>query len=66
MSATDGPDCPGCKAPLGTPIAEAEVERWDGPGDANLFCPACGTGWVGSVADVTRAVAAWLSYEASL
>lgn len=37
---TDCPPCARCESPLGTPIKEAEVDRWDGP--PSLPCPRCG------------------------
>ena len=49
---------------VGTPIArDTMVERWDGPPDATLFCPACGHGWVGTPEDLARAWASWRAYE---
>jgi hypothetical protein len=51
---------------LGTPILEAEVDRFDGPPDSTLFCPSCGVGWVGSEADLAQARASWAAYEATL
>lgn len=60
---TDCPPCPSCGLELGTPIKEAEVERWRGPPSATLFCPACGAGWVGNEADLARARASWAAYE---
>jgi hypothetical protein len=62
-AALDCPNCPGCGLSLGTPITLAEVERWDGPPEATLWCPSCGAGWLGSPADLARAEAAWLAYE---
>jgi hypothetical protein len=66
----DAPDCPnrcgGGINGLATPIAAAEVERWDGPEEATLFCPMCGAGWVGSAADVELAAKSWSAYEAEV
>jgi hypothetical protein len=60
----DGPPCPkGCGS-LGTPSHATEHGRWYGPENATLWCPACGTGWVGSQADVSLAEVAWRAYEA--
>ena len=58
----DCPACPDCGSSLGTPTRE--VERWDGPRDATLFCPACGVGWVGTAVDVEQAERAWAAWEA--
>lgn len=62
-AARDCPQCPSCSLPLGTPIEEAQVERWDGAADANLYCPSCGTGWTGSPGDLARALISWRYYE---
>lgn len=62
----DCPKCPGCGDALGTPLIRNEVERWYGPLRANLFCPACGTGWVGTEAEMApanRAQDAWEAIE---
>lgn len=65
--ARDYPPCPSCKMELGTPIAhETMIERWDGPANATLFCPACGTGWVGSPEHLAQAWASWRAYEAEM
>lgn len=62
--ARDCPPCPKCGCDLGTPIAEdTMVYRWDGPADATLFCPACGTGWVGTAEHLAQAWASWRAYE---
>lgn len=61
--ATCAPPCASCSLPLATPIVLAEVERWDGPSDANLFCPSCGNGWVGDAVALKAAEASWLDYE---
>lgn len=51
-AAHDCPPCPECKEPLGTPIQDPNgvwlVERWDGLGDATIYCPSCGHGWKGT------------------
>lgn len=49
----DCPACPGCSGRVGCP-ARFE-ERWDGPDNANLYCPACGIGWLGAPEDVAQA-----------
>jgi hypothetical protein len=65
--ARDCPACPSCKLAVGTPVsAECGVDRWDGPANATLFCPACGTGWVGGEEDVAQAWASWRAYEAEI
>lgn len=65
--ARDCPACPACKMELGTPIAtDTGVTRWDGPPDATLWCPSCGTGWVGTEEEVARAWASWRAYEAEM
>lgn len=65
--ARDCPPCPECKLELGTPIIpDTMIERWHGPSDATLFCPSCGTGWVGNAEDYTRALASWRAYEAEM
>lgn len=62
----DCPACPSCKTTCGTPAREAsEPGRWDGPGDATLWCPACGTAWAGEAADVEQAERAWKAWEES-
>ena len=53
----------GCNGPL-VGIAWAEVERWDGPPDARLFCCACGAGLVGTDDQVAQAAAADAAYMA--
>ncbi len=62
------PDCPNHCGDgldgLATPIVSAGIERWDGPPNATLFCPMCGTGWVGTVHDVLLAEASWAAYVA--
>lgn len=63
LVATCAPPCASCKLPLATPIVLAEVERWDGPPNANLWCPSCGHGWVGSLEDLAVASASWREYE---
>jgi hypothetical protein len=62
----DCPPCASCGEKLGTPIKEAQVERFAGPADSTLFCPMCGAGWVGSAEDLAQARAAWAAYEATL
>ena len=64
--ARDCPPCPECGLEVGTPIKDAEVQRWDGDQRATLFCPACGHGWVGTPEDVERAVKSWRAYEAEM
>ena len=64
--ARDCPVCPECYLALGTPIVAAEVERWDGPDNATLYCPSCGEGWVGTEAEVQQAEKAWAAYEAEM
>ena len=54
----------GCNGPL-VGIAWAEVERWDGPPDARLYCCACGAGIRGTDAEVEAARLADAEYEAS-
>ena len=64
----DCPECPECKAKLGTPAHQdcgVEKGRWNGPENATLWCPSCGCGWVGTYAEVEQAWAAWRAYEAS-
>ena len=63
--ARDCPACPSCGLEMGTPILPARtgVERWDGPEDADLWCPSCGTGWKGTVEDLAQAMKAWIAYE---
>lgn len=60
----DCPACPNCGERLGTPIKEAETERWYGPANARLFCPACGGGWVGTDQDLEQARKAWAAWVA--
>jgi hypothetical protein len=65
-AAIDCPPCPKCGGHTGTPASlECGVEpgRWYGPDNATLFCPACGTGWVGTVDDSLQAARAWIAYE---
>jgi hypothetical protein len=62
----DCPPCPACAAPVATPIrwdTHATTDRWHGPVDATLWCPACGAGWVADRADYARAVRAARAYE---
>lgn len=64
--ARDCPPCPACKLEVGTPVHRdcgVEHGRWHGPTNATLFCPACGTGWIGTEADLAQAWAAWRAYE---
>lgn len=60
----DCPACPKCNSTVGTPARLEEPGRWYGPDDATLFCPACGTGWVGSPEDVAQAEKAQAAWEA--
>lgn len=62
---TDCPPCPRCSLPVGTPIRESQ-RRLTGPPSANLFCPACGCSWVGSVEHVAQAETSLASYHAKL
>jgi hypothetical protein len=64
--AYDCPACPACGAACGSPIYDEHgnynQDRWDGPDDATIHCPACGCGWVGTEAELAQAraaVAAW-------
>lgn len=61
--ARDCPPCPACGLELAMPVAESGQDRWDGPDDATLFCPSCGTGWIGTSADLERARKSWVAYE---
>ncbi len=62
--ARNGPPCPECKTTLGTPISRVTgVERWNGPDNATIWCPACGLGWVGTIDEVIQAVTSWNAYE---
>lgn len=61
--ARDCPPCPKCDMAVGTPATATEKGRWDGLDDANLWCPSCGAGWVGTVAKLTQATASWRAYE---
>lgn len=60
----DCPPCPEekCQARMGTPAHTTERGRWYGPADATLWCPACGSGWVGTPAEVAWAESAWRAY----
>lgn len=60
---TDCPTCPSCSVPCGVPIRESRG-RFRGPEEATLFCPACGSGWVGSAADEAQAEAAQAAWDA--
>lgn len=62
----DCPPCPRCSLLVGTPIKEAEVERFEGPPSSTLYCPACGHAWVGSEADLAQARKSWAAYERTL
>jgi hypothetical protein len=62
--ARDCPQCPSCKLALGTPIVSAEIERWNGPSKATLFCPSCGEGWIGTTAELAQAEASWAAWTA--
>ena len=66
----DAPDCPNhCgdgTSGLATPIRAAEIGRGEGPGNATLFCPSCGTGWAGSEEDMKRAEASWRAWADQL
>lgn len=53
-----GPECPRCAIPLGTPTVydgDALPDYWEGPPDANLYCPGCRVGWVGTPEEVAQA-----------
>lgn len=62
----DCPPCPACKMPLGTPILGAECERFYGPFNSTIFCPSCGTGWVGTPEELEQANRSWAAYEAEM
>lgn len=56
----DCPPCPKCGLKLGTPIEQGgRAYR-----DEDLFCPACGDGWVGTPPEVAQAKRAWTAWEA--
>lgn len=60
-AAVDCPACPSCKATCGVPIRGNE--RFYGPAESRLLCPACGTGWYGADADVAKAEQAQHAWE---
>lgn len=60
----DCPVCPECGLDCAVPARTQEPGRWHGPDDATLFCPACGTGWVGSAEDLAQAERAQAAWEA--
>lgn len=63
---TNCPACQSCSLPCATPAREApQPGRWYGPAEATLWCPACGTAWVGNAADVEQAERAWKAWEES-
>ena len=59
----DCPPCASCGAFVAVPVREADARFYPPKeGVANLFCPACGVGFVGfpgQVAQAERAQAAW-------
>ena len=62
------PSCPGCgDEGIATPVrVDGEPmpsNGVDGPEDANLWCPACGHGWIASADDYALALRAWRKYE---
>lgn len=63
----DCPSCPKCGLNCAVPARCSGARgRWYGPDDATLFCPACGSAWVGNEADVVqadKAQAAWEEHE---
>lgn len=62
----DCPPCPNCEMPLGTPIKAAEVPGFYGPLKSTIFCPSCGTGWIGTPEELAQAEKSWAAYEAML
>ena len=65
----DCPRCPDerCGAPCGS-LEPYNPDKWYGPRDATLFCPACGTGWHGTDAELEQALVAetaWNAYQNS-
>ena len=57
----DCPTCPSCDCSNGVPLRAAHDRHRGKPGD-RIICPACGTGWVGTDAELLqaeRAQAAW-------
>lgn len=65
-------DCPKCKYcgdPVVTPIRPTgqtvnTTDRWYGPRDATLWCPACGEGWRHELPEeFVRADRAWHAWE---
>ena len=59
----DCPACPSCSARVGCPARNEEPGRWNGPPDSNLFCPACGTGWVGTGEELGQAEFSYRAWE---
>lgn len=58
----DCPTCPGCGWAGGTPI-QVSHRAYDYAMDGHtLYCPACGHGWVGSLAEVVQAVRAYAAW----
>jgi hypothetical protein len=63
------PPCRSCKATVVTPIrpmgeTTMTTDRWHGPSDATLWCPACGDGWRhDDPAEFHAADRAWRSWE---
>jgi hypothetical protein len=62
----DCPACPNCSAAVGCPAAREERGRWYGPADSNLFCPACGTAWLGSPVEMAQALRAQDAWDRKL
>jgi hypothetical protein len=62
------PECPAGCGPLGTPILDSNgdltTDHWDGPPEANIWCPACGRGWLGDAAAYDGADRAWQAHQA--
>ena len=61
----NAPRCPDpkCNRPCGTPSQHTEQGRWYGPAASRIWCPACGTGWYGTDAELAQAESAWQAYE---
>lgn len=59
----DCPKCPGCGSTVGVPRRAADWNHRAKEGD-RIVCPACGTGWVGTDAEVAQAESAQQAWEA--
>lgn len=59
----DCPKCPHCGSRSGVPRSKADWNHRANDGD-RIVCPACGKGWVGTLAEVTQATAAQIAWEA--